>query len=829
MKRLLSLAPVIVAVVFPFISVQACGPFFFDDVFVRSLRPDHPKLFAQGKLGVLLPTYPRADLTVAYRYLNGGSLTAEEQKAYKPTLSLAEMENDATTDDAELGRTGANDYREPPGAADEWLKVRNQYASPQPEIHPVGEIGRTYPLGDLLAGSYENCQADAFYTAAATLQSRAKTWGAKSPELADWIKAQDAVFSNCNTGSHNYWGAKADIRPSNPAQTPADAPLLLRQDRAYQIAAAQFYASQLAPARAGFQSIAEDKASPWKGIAAYLVARCLIREAYLSAEPGNGPDDNTATFKPDLMEQAQKQLESLGGQQSPGISVHAIQQMLNLVRLRTEPEARLRELSTALGSPKSDPNYVQDLDDLTWYLNGKLDSIPIREDVSDFEFKVDRPQNDYTPLTPAQKQPAFENAYAEVAKLRATSPLIDWLVTIQSPADAAKKHARVEWERTRTTPWLVAALAKSFGSDPDVSAVMEAAATVPTTSPAWPSVVYHRIRLLIETGRADQARNELTTAFPLVLSGGSESTVNLFTGLRMRSATTLDAALADAPRRILERISTEQASILECLDVMKDPKRKYDCKDPNSPEEFSADSAAMFNQQLPLTTLAGAAQSSVLPASLRRSVAIMTWVRAVLLKNDAVAAQIFPQLPAKLQQQAGTGTGFHQLMAILRNPGLRPYLDPGVQRSYTYDFVESYADNWWCAGWSNTVAEQHGAAQPRQVAFLAPAERTSAERELADLRGLGSSDEYLGSQVVAFANAHLEDPDVPEALYLTLRMIRYGCYHGYTIYGHANDAHAVAPGQIAHEVVKIMRRRYITDPWTRKAAPYVYLGETSSK
>lgn len=93
MKRLLSFAPAVVAVVFPFISVQACGPFFFDDVFVRSLRPDHPKLFAQGKLGVLLPTYPRADLTVAYRYLNGGSLTAEEQQAYKPTLSLAEMEN----------------------------------------------------------------------------------------------------------------------------------------------------------------------------------------------------------------------------------------------------------------------------------------------------------------------------------------------------------------------------------------------------------------------------------------------------------------------------------------------------------------------------------------------------------------------------------------------------------------------------------------------------------------------------------------------------------------------------------------------------------------
>jgi hypothetical protein len=63
----------------------------------------------------------------------------------------------------------------------------------------------------------------------------------------------------------------------------------------------------------------------------------------------------------------------------------------------------------------------------------------------------------------------------------------------------------------------------------------------------------------------------------------------------MHSVTTLDVALVDAPRRILDRVSTEQASIQECLDVMKDPKRKYDCKDASSPVEFSADSAALFN------------------------------------------------------------------------------------------------------------------------------------------------------------------------------------------------------------------------------------------
>jgi len=58
-------------------------------------------------------------------------------------------------------------------------------------------------------------------------------------------------------------------------------------------------------------------------------------------------------------------------------------------------------------------------------------------------------------------------------------------------------------------------------------------------------------------------------------------------------------------------------------------------------------------------------------------------------------------------------------------------------------------------------------------------------------------------------------------------MVRYGCYHDYTIYGHAPDAHSAAPGNIAHEVVALMRRRYITNPWTKKAAPFVYLGDRS--
>ncbi len=312
------------------------------------------------------------------------------------------------------------------------------------------------------------------------------------------------------------------VHASSPAAAPSNAPDLLRQDRAYQNAAAQFYSAQLDAARVSFQAIAEDAASPWRGIARYLVARTLVREAFLTAT--NGPDDPMAGFNPDLMKQAQHQLEAMRGEHLPGVSPHSAQSLLNLVRIRTETQSRLREMSAALAAPKTDPYYKQDLEDLTWFLNLKLDSLAIRETISDAAFDIKRPENDYRPLTREEKLPGFEKAFNDIANLRSVSPLIDWLVTFQSPSEAAKKHAIAEWKRMGGTPWLVAAIMKASSSDPAASG-----------------------------------------------------------------------------------------------------------------------------------------------------------------------------LPQKLQYQAGPGVGFHALMAILRNPGLRPYLDGGVQRSTSYDFVESYSDNWWCS------------------------------------------------------------------------------------------------------------------------------------
>jgi hypothetical protein len=230
--------------------------------------------------------------------------------------------------------------------------------------------------------------------------------------------------------------------------------------------------------------------------------------------------------------------------------------------------------------------------------------------------------------------------------------------------------------------------------------------------------------------------------------------------------------------------------------------------------------------------LARAAVYPKLPENLRQSVAIMAWVRAVLTSNDAIAAELFPTLPRKVQQQAGPGTGFRPLVTLIRNPGLRPYLNPGVQRSYSFDFVESFRDNWWCTNWGmeywgkDTVQSgydnQLQADASVRVSFLTPAQRAEGERQSSQL----SSDDaqvVLAQRVLTYVTAHPRDADAPESLYLVLRMLRYSCQYVATDDWHMQDQRDRQITEVRREAARLLRKRYPANPWTKRAAPFVEL------
>jgi hypothetical protein len=771
-------------------TAQACGPDFFPDVFVRQLRPDKPKEFAAGKLGVLLPTYPRADLAVAFRYLNGGSLSANEQKAYQPTESYYEILNDER-DYAEH----ANDAKQA-DPAEQWAAVRAKYAALAPKVEKDATVEMIQPDGSIAENYFSNCLDDAFVRATSTLQARASTWGEKSPELAEWLKGQDTVFRNCNGKPYFL-----------PAAVPPNASALLKADRAYQIAAAKFYSGNFDDARRAFEAIAQDRTSPWHGIAVYLEARCLVRQAFNSKSSSNG--DQMANFDPALMKQAIDLLEVLLKEPPQGISRDAILDLRDLTRLRSDPIAQLHLLATSLAGPTTDSRYNTHLGDLTWYLNVKLDQLPVRED-SGSRWDSEKSQEDYS------------KTYRDLAELRSSAALVDWLITFQSPAKDAKSHAAAEWKKTNQLYWLLAAIAKATEKDAETTDLVAAASQIKSDSPAWESITYHRLRLLIALGRVKEARTLLDQTLPQIKASGRDSSLSLYLGLRMRSSTNLNEALAYAPRKILVNASESQFALDECLGVMKNPKRVYDCKKEVDPLQFSDDAAAFFNAQAPIATLVQAAQSDALPPQLRRSVAMMAWVRSVLLHNDAAAAKLFPLLPEKLQRQAGSGTGFHPLMTLLRNPGLRPYLDAGVQRSYSYDFVESYRDNWWGPSWGGGIYNEHQTPmEMKPVTFLTPAQKADEEREINALLKQGSATLNLGEQTLAYANAHPTDPDVPESLYLLLRVFRYsGDDYRPTDSPAVQEQIGQRVKNIQKAAARLLRQRYAASPWTKKAAPY---------
>lgn len=791
------LAGVLAAVGLSFVSVQACGPDFTGDVFVYTLHPDAPKDFAAGKLGVLLPTYPRADLAVAYRYLIGGALSKDEQEAYAPTYSMAEP------DPADRAVSSRPAEPEPVSAADAWSKARATYVPAGPKVEPSRELKVKQSDGSIWSSDYLNCHDDAFRTAVLTLQSRAKAWGAPSAALRDWIAGQDAVFANCHGGDAVL-----------PSPAPSGSPALLVEDRAYQMAAANFYAADFDKARAGFEAIAQDRASPWHVLGQYLAARTLVRQAFLTPV-GDGKDGSNATalFDTAKMQEAQTLLERLLKNPPEGLARATIEKELGLVRLRTEPMVRLGELANAVAGPKSDPAYPQHLTDLTWFLDTKLDQTDLRAASPDeaYEPAVQHNYND-------QGEHNYEIAYTSLDQLRGTAPLMDWLITYQSPSAGARAHAIAEWKRTHRLEWLVAAIGKATKKDAETPDLLKAAAEVQPSSPAWTTVMYHRVRLLIAQGRGQEARAVLAEAFPQVSKAGT-SAVNLFSGLRMRSAMTLAEALAQAPRTVLERGSEEQSALDECMEVKKNPRRQYDCAEDKGTLALAPDAAQWMNRQAPLGTLADAANTTILPERMRQSVAMMAWTRAVLLKDDAMAAKLFPLLPKKLQDQAGPGTGFKPLLTLVQNPGLRPFLDPGVQRSYSFDFVESYGDNWWCSDW-RTLYSQNSEVPVAPVAFLTAEQQKAGAAQAAELVARGDAEADLGAQVVAYVDTHPSEPGAAEALYLTLRMVRYGCNRGWA--DSAEDkAQLEKIKKVRADAARLLRRRYAASAWTKKAAPFV--------
>jgi hypothetical protein len=726
--------------------LSSCGPFLPSAAFTFWRMPeDAAGRFARGQLGILQPRFPRFYLIIAYRYLAGIGLNAEERKAI-------------------FGPGPANQSafaNQPQGPLEAWRKERSRV------------VGKGAPLNinpfKTLSGAdyflvYLNCGDDAFATAAKILEDRAGKLGLESREIKSWVAAQDQVFANCSEGS-------SIPAPLDDAATP-----LVRADREYQIAAANFYAGHFDAAEQMFRKIAADHNSPWSRIAPYLVARSLIREASLSVKgPGNDPGKLVA---------AENQLQSILNDPAQSSMHPPTQKLLDYVRVRLAPGARMHELASALVRKDSQAT--------------------IEMSSFDYRFLYD----------------AFERGNFDSQPLPVEDELTAWISTFQT-ADAAAGAS--QWREKRTLPWLVAAISKANAGQPGTDELIAAGQGVARDSPGYPTAAFHSIRLLMESKRDAQARSALDKLLAEDAASLPESSLNMFRAERMKLAANWDELLKYSVRIPAGSFSGfEQYGSSE---IDGEWANLPEGVQPHQPA-FDVDAAKILNEQTPLDLLLDAARRDFLPKPMRREVASSAWVRSILLGDENSAKSLAPVLQeltpelkelleAYLQAPDSPAKKFAAVFLMLQFPGLRPYVQVGFGRLTPPKKIDDFRDNWWCPlkvgqdapdyyRVASTLPEPLLSLYPDggpKAQILSPDQQARGQSEWGRLSEMPPAPEYLAGETVEWVKSHHADPRAAEALHLSVRAVRYGC---------------AAKKGASKEAFQLLHRKYPNSEWARK-------------
>jgi hypothetical protein len=761
--RLFAVAALVAMVLLsPIGNVEACGPDFEGDVFVRINRPDDLPSFAKGQLGIVQTGYDSNEYAVAYRYLTGGKLSDAERSVYAPPPGQRRVDADYAhlspqqIAAAQETERQAQENAQPFG---QWLKERAKYIPDGTPAEQKPVFATDYEGALSLDEGYLNCPDAAFHNATLTLTKRAESWGRQSPSLIDWIHGQDAVFQNC--------GGKTAVIPRAAS---SDGPVLLKADRAYQIASATFYAKQFDDAARQFAAIAADGTSPWAAWGAYLSARATVRKAFAMGAASDPYSGDVATWDRDTMARAQHMLESLLQQPSPQPSRAIIEDELNFIRIRTEPSLRVEEICAALTGPAPDPRFGQDLADLSW-------------------------------------------AMMRGVKLDDTPPLLEWIQAWRGSDSSSDAFAK--WQQRRELPWLLMTMVKAGASDPFALQLIDAAAKIPESSPAYDTFFFHRVRLLIALHRTDEARTLLDAALPALPRQRPSSKLNALLAERMAVARNFTEFLTYAPRSTVSTGSQGSWDLQgQCNAKARAVNEQADCPELTQPQ-FDDDAVIVLNQQTPINLLIEATTSTRLPANLCQNIAMAAWTRTVLLQDTANAAKLAPSLPKAVREIAGASIGFPADLAILRNPGIRPYLESGIPRVASSTYFDELRDNWWCKPWGEPQNTEQ-AKNPKPLpapAFLSQEALDRADSEYQRLLQYPDSATVIGQRVIDYAQNHPDDPLLPEALALTVRAGHYACQPN----AGSDKSEYTAISKAAFE---LLHRRYAKSPWALKTRYY---------
>jgi hypothetical protein len=746
-RYLVALAAMAACLSFPR-KVEVCGPIFEIPMIVPSISPDVPlQLFSEGKIGVPQPTYARSYLVVAYRYLSGTPLSAAEREAF---LEYWEW------------RLNLNESKERDAVIKAWLTARNQRRLPtKKDISSFAALdGFEYFL---------NCGDDAFKTALRTLEDREKQWGKGTLNLAEWIDGQDAVFAQCSR--------EKTALPRAPRN---NAPLLLRQDRAYQSAAALFYKGDFPSATAALDAIAKDEASPWSGISEFVAIRSLFRQALL-VTPEN------AAYDSKVMDEVKRRVQRLKTQASTKEIREAANKYEGRVQYWVDPIGRQAQLAKQLAAADG----ADELYDL----------------------------RDYLLLLDRVHQGPYDTAGSDW--LKSAPDLTQWLIVLGERGTEAPRIAAQKWQATKRLPWLYAALALSDEKSEGLEQLLSDAKSLEPANPIHVGVRYHRLRILRLLGKVEQARAEAQQL--LTQKNIPPSTVNL-----LRRELQLMAQSPNEFASLSERNAT-YISVEGGLDCWwnEDCKRTVRGKawrpDGNYLDEITA---VILNREMSLDSLIDVAKLAPEPHKSRLLRAV--WTRAVLLnRSDIVESMELTQslAPLRPEQIAYTAAReakekrFVGILSLLRFPGLSPYVQSGFPRSEAMQKINELRDNWWCRStWVFTAESAFEAAAISQEAphysippYLSAVSRAKAAEEWKAISAPSDTGGFLADEVIRYAKRNPGNTRVPEALHHAVRATRLSCGRDETGWR----------GQMSEAAFRLLHHQYPNSPWAKKT-PFWY-------
>lgn len=421
--------------------------------------------------------------------------------------------------------------------------------------------------------------------------------------------------------------------------------------------------------------------------------------------------------------------------------------------------------------------------------------------------------------------------------------LNDWIFTFQTEDPTAYSHAMDKWRETDAAAWLVTAMAKATKDSPDLDRLLTQAEKIQRDSPAFPTVAYHLVRLQVAFGKTTEARKLLDDIISWQTESLPVSTQNQFLEQRFQLAANLTEFFKFGPRK--PAAFSDYGRFGKMSDLFDIGKRQWSADSYAETKEefekqieerykqllpwddrvtFDEQTADFFNWHFTVEALATAAHDPALPDYLQRRLLLAAWTRAVLLKNDALAQRMAPDVAKAVPEMSSVFKLYLKartvperenaaLYILLKFPDLSPLVAAGVPTFTTAEAEDYYFEtSWWCTP-SDTDYDSKGDEVPKVVgkpAFLNDAQSQAALRERAALKAIGNAKSYLGKQVLRWAAAHPEDPRIPEALFIAVKAndsYRYGC-------------DSWEADTITREKAQILlRTRYPQSRWTAKLSP----------